>query len=108
MSKDDETTIDPHGYPVWEAVELATARIKKAWEQGKTQITLIHGAPDVRHWTHAFVLGRGGIKWQLRGHLGRGEWKQYVFNRRSRKHHIGDGSMTLALRPNAPDPKTEA
>jgi hypothetical protein len=107
MSRADEMTIDLHGYPVWEAVELATSSIKKAWQQRRSEITLIHGAPDVQHWTIATMLGRGGIKWQLRGHLARGEWKEFVFNRRSKKHHIGDGHMTLALRPNEPDLKSE-
>jgi hypothetical protein len=91
-------TIDLHGHPVWEAVELATEKIKEAWEQGRTHVTFIHGAPDIRHWQTASVLGRGGIKWQLRGHLASGAWMPYAYNRRSSKHFIGDGSMTLALR----------
>jgi hypothetical protein len=53
---------------------VATAGIKEAWEQGKTHITLIHGAPDIRHHQIAWMLGRGGIKWALRGCLARGEW----------------------------------
>jgi hypothetical protein len=95
----NDITIDLHGYPVWEAIELASQKIKAAWEQGRTHITFIHGAPDIPRWSTALVLGRGGIKWALRGCLARGEWLPYAYNRRSSKHYIGDGSMTLALRP---------
>jgi hypothetical protein len=30
MNNDNETTIDLHGFPVWEAVELATTSIWQA------------------------------------------------------------------------------
>ena len=36
MNEPANRTIDLHGYPVWEAVEVATASIKEAWEQGRT------------------------------------------------------------------------
>ena len=55
--------VDLHGYPVWEAVEVATAKIREAWEKGFEEITLIHGAPDIYHHRIAWVVGRGGIKW---------------------------------------------
>jgi hypothetical protein len=42
--------VDLHGYPVWEAVEIAETRIREAWNQPAIEsITFIHGAPDVRH-----------------------------------------------------------
>jgi hypothetical protein len=91
--------VDLHGYPVWEAVEIATKKIRQAWEQAFEEITLIHGAPDIGHHTTASALGRGDIKWSLRGCFARGEWKQWVYSRRSKKHSIEDGAMTLALRP---------
>lgn len=42
---------------------------------------------------------RGSIKWGLRGALARGEWDRFVYHRRSARHKIDAGSMTLALRP---------
>jgi hypothetical protein len=92
--------VDLHGYPVWEAVQVATEKIREAWEKGFEQITLIHGAPDIYHHRIASACGRGGIKWSLRGCLARGEWGEWVYSRRSTKHVIEDGAMTLALRPN--------
>ena len=56
--------VDLHGYPVWEAVEVATAKIREAWEKGFEEITLIHGVPDIYHHRIAWVVGRGGIKWR--------------------------------------------
>ena len=91
--------IDLHGYPVWEAVEVAQAGIEEAFKQPDVDsITLIHGAPDVRHHAIAAQVGRGGIKWALRGRLAKGEWKGWVYGRRSKKHIIEAGAMTLALR----------
>jgi hypothetical protein len=89
--------LDLHGYSVWEALELAERTIRDAWECGYRRIAIIHGAPDIRHPMQA-RHGRGGIKWGLRGLLYRGEWNKYVYGRRSRKHWIDDGYMSLALR----------
>ncbi len=82
-----------------EAAEVAEAGIEKAFEQPDVgSITLIHSAPDVRHHALARQLGRGGIKWALRGRLAQGGWKKWVYGRRSKKHVVEDGAMTLALR----------
>lgn len=91
--------VDLHGYPVRQAVEVAEKAIRDARQDGFCLIKLIHGAPDIRHWKTAEVLGRGGIKWALRGALSRGDWRENVYGRRSRQHSVEDGSMTLALRP---------
>jgi hypothetical protein len=48
--------VDLHGYPVWEAVEVATEKIREAWEKGFEQITLIHGAPDIYHHRIASII----------------------------------------------------
>jgi hypothetical protein len=82
---------------------VAEAEIEKALGQPDVgSITLIHGAPDVRHPAIAAHLERGGIKWALRGRLARGIWKQWVYGRRSKKHVVEDGAMTLALRKPRP------
>jgi hypothetical protein len=92
--------VDLHGYPVWEAVEIAETRIREAWNQPAIEaITFVHGAPEIRNHGVAQALGRGGIKWSLRGCLARGEWNEWVYGRRSKKHRIEDGSMTLTFRP---------
>ena len=97
----DMYVLDLHGYPVRQAVEIAGDTVKAAYEAGFEYIKLIHGAPDVEHRMTAQVLGRGGIKWELRGFLARGDWSRYVYPRRSAKHGIGDGAMALALRQKA-------
>jgi len=91
--------LDLHGYPVWEAVELAESMIQACWECGFSYIRIIHGAPDIRYWMQTRYAGRGGIKWSLRGCLHRGDWSKYVYPRRSTRHWIDDGYMDLALKP---------
>ena len=105
---DVRMVIDLHGYPVWEAVELATQKVQEAWTLGYQEITLIHGSPNIYHHAIASALGRGGIKWRLRGCLARREWMEWVYHRRSKKHDIGDGAMTLALRKNPCPERAEA
>jgi hypothetical protein len=95
---------DLHGLPVTDAVEIAHKKVREAWENGYRTITLIHGSPLIQHHFHARAQGRGGIKWELRGCLHRGEWKETVFHCRSKKHCIADGHMTLTLRLN-PKPR---
>lgn len=90
--------LDLHGYPVREAVELADETLRTAHGTGFQFVQLIHGAPDIQHKMTAQVLGRGGIKWELRGCLARGDWDSWVYPRRSAKHRIGDGSMILAIK----------
>jgi hypothetical protein len=94
--------VDLHGLSVYEAIETTYDAIQQAWKDGYELITLIHGAPDVRHHMTASILGRGGIKWALRGLLARGEYNEFAYGRRSRRHFIEGGSMTLALRPCPP------
>jgi hypothetical protein len=102
---EDTFVLDLHGYPVWQAVELAEKAIEEARRQGYRFIQLIHGAPDITHWRTAWIMNRGGIKWALRGALSRGDWNDDVYGRRSRRHRVEAGSMTLALRPPEKQPK---
>lgn len=101
FAPDDMYVLDLHGYPVRQAIELAEDTVKAAHEAGFGFVKLIHGAPDICHKMTADVLGRGGIKWELRGCLARGDWSKFVYPRRSMKHRIGDGEMILALRNGA-------
>ena len=93
--------LDLHGLSVRDAIEIAEETINTAHEAGFRFVKLIHGAPEIRHHMTAQVLRRGGIKWELRGCLSRGDWDSWVYSRRSAKHRIGDGAMILALRANA-------
>jgi hypothetical protein len=104
----DHVTLDLHGYTPSHAIyEVVTPVIHAAWRKGYSSITLIHGSPDI--WEPPRGFGRGGIKWSLRRVLRQGEWKRWVWNMRSVKHHRlekDSGAMTLALRPNPhPDPE---
>lgn len=92
--------VDLHGYTVADAVDLACSKVSEAWQNGFERITLIHGAPGSTHHFSAAHTGYGGIKWQLRGILARGEWNEYLYGRRSKKHFVEEGFMNLRLRPN--------
>ena len=80
--------IDLHGYPVWQAREVAREFVKVAWEAGHGQVTLIHGARAADHpWSGLVRSGYGGIKWSLRSMLRNREFEPYARGPRSRKHH---------------------
>jgi hypothetical protein len=96
---DATAVVDLHGYPASQALDLAAEAVERAWNDQRKFITLIHGAPDVGHWAQVNSAGRGSIKWGLRGALARGEWGRFVYSRKSNRHRIDAGSMTLALRP---------
>jgi hypothetical protein len=101
-----EIEVDLHGYTVREGIEVATRRVQEAFENGYDFITLIHGSRRVRNVRHSRRLRRGGIKWRLRRILYRGEWLEYVYYRRSKKHAVRDVAMRLRLRPNS-NPRPE-
>ncbi len=98
---DDSVTIDLHGYGYVEGVAVGAAAIEEAWQRGFRTVELIHGKSTSRGFGRART-----IKWGLRGLLSRGRLAEYTYYRRSVKHDIGDGSMTLALKPN-PSPIKE-
>jgi len=54
--------LDLHGYPLWQALELAEDTIRDAWESGYARIKIIHGAPDIKSRMAAVASGRGGIE----------------------------------------------
>lgn len=91
-------SLDLHGYGTYDAMDAVVAFVKKAHEDGEDYIEIIHGAPDVRHHMHVQIVGRGSIKWGLRGLLNRGELNKWVYPRRSKKHKIYDGSMILRVK----------
>lgn len=92
--------IDLHGYPVWQAREVAREFVKVAWEAGHGQVTLIHGARAADHpWSGLVRSGYGGIKWSLRSMLRNREFEPYARGPRSRKHHRDPTHLVIALRP---------
>lgn len=102
--------LDLHGHPGWYAVdELAPLFVDAAWKRGFKRVQLIHGSPDVLAPYQADLLGRGHMKWRLRGALSDGEFMEWAWYRRSVKHsglQADSGAMTLALRPN-PNPEPD-
>lgn len=68
-------TLDVHGYKPDKAIRTVLSILEDAHLNGFTQVTVIHGARDVRH---APLSGRGGIKWQLREMLDAGRFDQWV------------------------------
>ena len=105
--EDRHVGLDLRGYTVHEAEEVAAAKVREAWENGYSYITLRHGCGYVRHHRQAAAEGAGGVKWTLRGFLTRGEWDKYVLPRRSARHAVGAVAMTLAVRPNPAPNATE-
>ena len=100
--------VDLLGYSMRTALDVASEKVREAWENGFGFISFIHGASGVRHhatqqWSRS---GEGTIKWKLRNIVLRGEWREWIYYRYSKKHDIGDVAMSLALRPN-PNPRKE-
>ncbi len=98
-----ELSVDLRGYTIAEAERIADEKVREAWENGYSRITLIHACAYIRHHAQAAALGQGGIKWTLRRMLAQGHWNEYAYPRRSAKHEVNEYCMTLALRPN-PNP----
>jgi hypothetical protein len=99
--------VDLRGYTVREAKEIAAVKVREAWRNGYSQITLLHGGGYARHHLQAAASAAGGVKWCLRGCLARGEWDRCVFPRRSARHEVGAVAMTLAVRKNPASNATE-
>ena len=93
--RDDSVTVDLHGYSYMVGVVVGAAAIEEAWRRGFRTVELIHGKSTSRGFERS-----GTIKWGLRGLLSRGRLGEYTYYRGSVKHDIGDGSMTLGLKPN--------
>ena len=99
--------LDLHGYTVRDAVRISKLRVREAWENGFRRIRLIHGSALIKSGIDAWYLGRGGIKWELRRRVERGQWSRYVDTDHPELHDIRNAVMTLALRPN-PNPLVPA
>jgi hypothetical protein len=106
--EDRIVVVDLDGYSMWTALDVASEKVREAWENGFAYISLIHGATGVQHRSEQqrSRSGKGAIKWKLRGIVRRGEWREWIYYRHSKKHDIGGVAMSLALRPN-PNPRKE-
>jgi hypothetical protein len=90
--------VDLHGYDVLTAVDLARLSVSEAYLNGYSYVELLHGAADVTEPVAAGAGARGGIKWELRRMLERGEFDSWC--RSHHEHALLEGMMRLALRPN--------
>ena len=93
--------VDLHGYDVLTAVDFALEQTAEAYANGYASIELLHGAADVTQ-PVAAGEGRGGIKWELRRMLERGQFNTYT-----QGSELLEGMMRLRLRPN-PKPRSES
>ncbi len=95
--------VDLHGYDVLSATDVAMVALREAYANGYQHLELLHGAADVVDPVEAGG-GRGGIKWELRRMLDRGQFDAYCRNRN--EHALLEGMMRLAIKPN-PQPQGE-
>jgi hypothetical protein len=92
--------LDLHGYPVWDACEVAKEFVKAAWEAGHDRVVLIHGARAAHHPSDELVrAGYGGIKMRLRALLDAGEFDPYARSPRSSEHRREATRLIIALEP---------
>ncbi|MFY9614399.1 MAG: hypothetical protein WAT58_03275 [Candidatus Dormiibacterota bacterium] len=69
--------LDLHGYDVATAVDIALRVVREAYDNGYLEVEVLHGARDVVDPVHPGE-GRGGIKWELRRMLDRGQFDAWV------------------------------
>src|SRR5579859_4009691 len=92
---------DLHGFDRRTAIRFALTRAREAQLNGYESIEFIHGAADV---ARPSAEGRGGIKWDLRAMLERGEFDAYCIRSESWPK---ERSLNLRLRPNG-RPRSES
>ena len=66
-----------HGYDVATAVDLTVRTVREAYDNGYPLVEVLHGARDVVDPVHPGE-GRGGIKWELRRMVDRGQFDTWV------------------------------
>ncbi len=93
--------MDLHGHDVLTAVDLASLRIREAFDNGYEAVELLHGAADV---TEPVESGRGRIKWALRERVEEGGFDGYIQPQRT---WLKASSMLLYLKRN-PQARSES
>lgn len=86
--------VDLHGHDVLTALDLASMRVREAYENGYEAVELLHGARDV---TEPVESGRGRIKWALRRAVEEGHFDGYTDRGRT---WLKDGSIVVYLKRN--------
>ena len=86
--------VDLHGFDVLSALDLAFARVREAYENGYTEVELVHGAATV---TTPVDEGRGRIKTELRRMFEAGSFDAWADRARSWPKA---GSLVLVLKAN--------
>jgi hypothetical protein len=85
--------LDLHGYDVVTAVDIALLAVREGYENGYLAVEVVHGARDVVDAVGAGE-GRGGIKWELRRMVERGQFSQWA------EADVQEGSIRFRLRNN--------
>jgi hypothetical protein len=86
--------LDLHGYDVATAIDVTLLTLKEAYENGYRQVDVLHGSRDVVHPVDPGE-GRGGIKWELRRMIDRGQFDTWVSGA-----DVMEGSVHFRLRNN--------
>lgn len=86
--------VDLHGYDVLTAVDVTLLTLREAYANGCRVVEVSHGARDVVQ-PVAAGEGRGGIKWELRRMLDRGQFDEYVSGAEAL-----EASIRFLVRPN--------
>ncbi len=84
--------IDLHRYSTGNAIKVSREKIREAYDHGFMNVTLIHGAANIRN-----KKDGGSIKFKLRSMLRSGELDKWVDRRDSR---VSDESMKLKILKN--------
>jgi hypothetical protein len=86
--------LDLHGYDVVTAIDIAVVTVREAYDNGYLAVEVLHGARDVVEPVQAGE-GRGGIKWELRRMVDRGQFQAWTS-----AVDLLEGSIRFRLRNN--------
>jgi hypothetical protein len=86
--------LDLHGYDVATAVDLTVLTLREAYQNGYRQVDVLHGSRGVVHPVDPGE-GRGGIKWELRRMIDRGQFDAWADSA-----EVMEGSVRFRMRKN--------
>lgn len=70
-------SLDLHGYDIVTAIDVTVTTLREAYENGYQSVDVRHGSRDVVDPVQPGE-GRGGIKWELRRMIDRGQFDTWV------------------------------
>ena len=98
----DGVWLDVHGFQHETALEVVCTVVEAAFSRGYCRVTVVHGAAEITSPIAALHRGRGAIKWLVRRALNQGEYMEWAYFARSKKHErdANANRISLALRSN--------